>query len=210
MPESHHRAERPRRSWRARLADRRLHAVLAAGVLGAFAVSGTWAHWTDSVVVSGTTLTSGTIDLKGDGADSVTTATLSIATMVPGNSSAQVVTLSNAGTAPLKYTVSGGLGSTDATAYSTAAAVKVRLVVGGTRSGSAPSATCSGGTVLLASTALTDVTSTALVATRQGPVAAAGTVSMCIELTFDANAPQTLAGKTTAVSLTFTGTSDVS
>lgn len=173
-------------------------------------VSGTWAHWTDSVVVSGTTLASGTIDLKIDNLDAVTSATLSMAAMVPGNTSAQVVTLKNAGTAPLDYTVAGGLGGTDAAAFAAAGAAKVRLVVGATRSGTGNAATCSGGTVLLASTALTASTGTTLVGTRQGPVAAAGTVSMCVELTFDAAAPQSLAGTTATVTLTFTGTTDVS
>ncbi|GAA4124777.1 hypothetical protein GCM10022215_32740 [Nocardioides fonticola] len=175
-----------------------------------FGVSGTWAHWTDSVVVSGTTLTSGTIDLKIDNLDAVTTTTLSMSAMVPGNTSAQVVTLKNAGTAPLDYTVAGGLGGTDAAAFSSAGAAKLRLVVGGTRSGSGNAATCTGGTVLLASTSLTSTTSTTLVGTRQGPIASAGTVSMCVELTFDANAPQSLAGTTATVTLTFTGTTDIS
>ena len=178
--------------------------------LGLLSLPGTWALWTDAVGIGGTTLTSGTLDLKVDNGDSVTTSTLSMSAMVPGNSSAQVLTLRDAGTAPLDWTVTGGLGGTDAAAYATAGAVKLRLVAGATRSGSGNAATCTGGTVVLASTALTATTSTTLVGTRQGPLASGATSTLCVEITFDAAAPQTLAGLTTTVSLTIAATSDVS
>ncbi|MBZ5733802.1 M73 family metallopeptidase [Nocardioides sp. TRM66260-LWL] len=197
-----HRARRrPRRGW----------IVLAAsGLAVLLGVPGTWAAWTDAAGVTGTSVTAGTIDLKVDNGDSVTTSTLSMSAMVPGATSAQVLTLRNAGTAPLKWTAAGGVSGTDAGAYASAGALQLRLVVGGTRSGSGNAATCSGGTVLLGSTALTASTSTSLVSTRQGPLAAAATTALCVELTFDANAPQTLAGATAGLTLTLTATSDVS
>ena len=56
--------------------------------------------------------------------------------MVPGNTSAEVLTVKNNGTAPLKYTLTGGLTGTDAAAYNTAAALKLTILAGGTKSGS--------------------------------------------------------------------------
>ncbi|WP_232680708.1 hypothetical protein [Nocardioides sp. R-C-SC26] len=192
------------------MADRtRLHAALGLGVLVLIAVSTTWAHWTDAAAVSGTTLTAGTLDLKADNADAVTTATLSMSAMVPGSSSAQVITLKNGGTAALTWTASGGLGGTDAAAFAASGAVRIRLVAGGTRSGSGSAATCTGGAVVLTSTPLTASTTTTLVGVRQGPIAASATQALCVELTLDGAAPSTLQGRTTTVSLTVAATSDV-
>ena len=200
---------RPRTSpWR----SRPLRAVLCVGVLAVALVTGTYAYWTDDVIIGGTTFTTGTLDLQVNGADSVATTTLGMSgtPMVPGNTSAEVLTVRNNGTVPLKYTLTGGLAGTDAAAFDTAAALRLTIVAGGTRSGSGNAATCTGGTTIFGPTALTAVTTTALVGTRRGPVAASGTEALCFQMTFDAAAPGSLQGKTATATFTATGTSDVS
>lgn len=77
-------------------------------VLGLGATS-TLASWTDDVVISGTTFTSGVLDLQVNTSDAPVTTTLGMSGMVPGSSSAEVLTVQNNGTTPLKYTMTGGL-----------------------------------------------------------------------------------------------------
>jgi predicted ribosomally synthesized peptide with SipW-like signal peptide len=194
--------------WR----SRRARALLSLGLLGSALVVGTYAYWTDDVTISGTTFTTGTLDLQVNTSDSYSTTTLGMSStpMVPGNTSAEVLTVKNNGTVPLKYTLTGGLAGTDAAAFNTAASIRLTIVSGGTRSGSGNAATCTGGTTIYGPTALTNVTSTAIIGTRRGPVAAAGTEALCFQITFDAAAPGTLQGKTATATFTATGTSDVS
>ncbi len=190
----------------------RLRAALGLGVVTPVLAIGSYAFWTDDVTITGTTFTAGVLDLQVNTADSYVTTTLSMSgtPMLPGNTSAEVLTVKNNGTVPLKYTLTGGLGGTDAAAFNTAAAIQLTVVAGGTRSGSGNAATCTGGSVLYGPTALTNVTSTAIIGTRRGPIAAAGTEALCFQITFDAAAPGTLQGKTATATFTATGTSDVS
>lgn len=192
----------------------RLRALLGLGLVGVLATTGTFAFWTDDVAITGTTFTAGTLDLQVNDSDtSVSTTTLGMAVMVPGNTSAEVLTLKNNGTAPLKWTMTGGLTGTDAGAFGTAGSLALTVSAGGTRSGSGNSATCSGGTTLVNEVALTATTTTGLVTTRQ-PVAAAmappATQTLCFQVTLDAAAPSSLQGKTASATFTVTGTSDVS
>lgn len=211
---SHRAAPRRRtapRGLRAALASRRVRALLGLGVAGTLGATTTFAFWTDDVVISGTSVTAAVLDLQVNNGDSYATTTLAMSAMVPGNTSAEVLTLRNNGTAPLKWTLAGGLGGTDAASYATASALKLTITAGGTRSGSGNSATCTAGTgTLVNAVALTAVTGTSLISTRQGPVAASGTATVCVQITFDAAAPTSLQGKGATVVLTATGTSDVS
>jgi predicted ribosomally synthesized peptide with SipW-like signal peptide len=204
--------KRARTWWSGR--SRPLRALLClGGLVFAAATTGTYAHWTDDVAISGTTFTSGTIDLRVNSLNAVTSSTLSMTggtPMVPGNSSAEVLTLRNSGTAPLKWTMTGGLGGTDAAAYNSAGSLRVRVVVGGTRSGTGNAATCTGGTELVAGAALTTAPGTAIVSNRQGPIAPTATVNVCLQVTLASDAPATLQGKTATATFTLTGTSDVS
>lgn len=190
----------------------RVRALLCLGLLAGLFATGTYAFWTDDVTITGSTFTSGTLDLRVGGSDAYTTTTLGMSAtpMVPGNTSAEVLSIQNNGNVPLKYTLTGGLAGADAAAYNTAAALKLTVVAGGTRSGAGNAATCTGGTTIYGPTALTSTTSTAIIGTRRGPIAAAGSESLCFQITFDAAAPSTLQGKTATATFTATGTSDVS
>ena len=54
-----HRRSRPR-LWQ----SRRLRAVLSLWIVAAALVTGTYAYWTDDVTITGTSFTSGTLDLQ--------------------------------------------------------------------------------------------------------------------------------------------------
>ena len=190
----------------------RLRGLLSLGIVaGAFTI-GTYAFWTDDATIIGTTFTAGTLDLKVNASDSYTTTTLGMSStpMVPGDTSAEVLTLKNGGTVPLTYTLTGGLTGTDAAAYSAAGALTLTVVAGGSVNGTGNAATCAGGTTIYSPTALTNVTTTAIIGTRRGPLAATGTEALCFQITFDASAPSSLQGKTATATFTATGTSDVS
>jgi predicted ribosomally synthesized peptide with SipW-like signal peptide len=197
---------------RVRRLSTRLRAVLCLGLAGGLLATGSFAFWTDDVTITGTTFTAGVLDLQVNTSDSYTTTTLGMSStpMLPGSTSAEVLTVKNNGTVPLKYTLTGGLTGTDAATYGTGAVLKLTIVSAGTRSGTGNAATCTGGTTIFGPTALTNVTSTAIIGTRRGPVAVAGTEALCFQITFDGTAASSYQGKTAAATFTATGTSDVS
>ncbi len=201
-----------RRQHRRRRPRRRLRAALGLGVLAPVLAVGSFAFWTDDVTVSGTTFTAGVLDLQVNASDAYVTSTLGMSgtPMLPGNTSAEVLTVKNNGTVPLKYTLTGGLGGADAATFNTAAVLRLTIVAGGTISGSGNAATCTGGSTIYGPTALTDVASTAIIGTRRGPIAVAGTEALCFQISFDAAAANSLQGKTATATFTATGTSDVS
>ena len=186
----------------------RVRAVLALGMVLGLGSVGTAARWTDTVAVTGTTFTSGTIDLQINEANAATTTTLSMTDMTPGATSAEVFRVRNAGSVPFTYTITGGLGGTDAAAYAAANALRLTISAGGTRSGTGSAATCTGGTALVTDAALTTTAGTTIVGTAQGPVAAgtAGT-PLCVQVAFSSAAPTSLQGRTATATFTVTATS---
>lgn len=190
----------------------RVRAVLCLGLLAGLTAVGSYAYWTDDVTISGTTFSAGTLDLQVNSSDAYSTTTLGMSgtPMVPGNTSAEVLTVKNNGNVPLSYTLVGGLSGSDAAAYSGSAVLRLTVVAGGTRSGSGNGATCVGGTAIYGPTALTNVTTTPIIGTRRGPVSVAGTEALCFQITFDAAAASSFQGKSTAATFVATGTSDIS
>lgn len=187
----------------------RVRAVLSLGIALGLGAVGTFAYWTDDVVISGSTFTAGTLDLQVNNSDAYATTTLGMTGMVPGVTSAEVLTIKNNGTASLKYSITGGLTGTDAAAYNTAGSLKLSVSAGGTKSGTGSASTCTGGTPIITATALTSTTTTLLIPKR-GPLLATGTEALCFQVTFDSAAPTTLQGKTATATFTATGTSDLS
>jgi predicted ribosomally synthesized peptide with SipW-like signal peptide len=182
----------------------RLRALLALGVVVLLGTAGTFASWTDNVTVTGSTFTAGTIDLKINNLDTVTGYTaLDIAAMVPGNSVAAVLTVKNAGTAPLKYTASTTASNTDGKGLGTTLVVKVTGDASVT--GTSPTATCAGTALSGTGTAFGG----SLVSTGR-LLAAGASETLCVQVTLPASAPTSLQGATTGVGFTFTGTSDLS
>ncbi|MGA8987301.1 SipW-dependent-type signal peptide-containing protein [Aeromicrobium sp.] len=219
------------------LRSTRARAVLSLGVVLALGSTGTMAYWTDSATISGVTFTSGTLDLAvnnntgGTGSDGSTVGTggstaqtsLSMTAMAPGNTSAQLLTIKNPGTAPLKWTAAGGLTGTNAAAFaaggpssSSALRISVFSFAGAAaKTGTGNSVTCSGGTALASSVQLTTNTSGSIVSTGQpvtpaGGLAAGGSVNLCVQVDFDSAASTSLQSLTVNGVLTFSATSNVS
>ncbi|MBA2953067.1 hypothetical protein GON03_01995 [Nocardioides sp. MAH-18] len=191
----------------------RVRAALSLGVVTAVGVTGTFANWTDSAAITGATFTSGTLDLQVQNGNAYATTTLGMAGMVPGNTSAEVLSVQNKGTVPLKYTLTGGLTGTDAATYGAAGALKLTIVLNGTKSGTGNAATCTGGTTIAGPVPLTATTTTTIIGTRRPatPLASTtGSESLCFQVTFDLAAPTNLQGKTATATFTATGTSDIS
>lgn len=190
--------------WRHRIRSARLRAALGLGLVLVLGTGRTWAHWSDQVIISGTTLQAGTIDLKVNDADEVTGyATLNLLTMVPGNSTAAVLTVKNSGTAPLKFTATSS--GTNADGKGLAAALEVKVTGDSATSGTAPLVTCSGAALPGAGVTLGG----SLVST--GRLLAPGTSEkVCVQLKLPLTAATSLQGAATSVTLTFTGTSDLS
>jgi predicted ribosomally synthesized peptide with SipW-like signal peptide len=197
---------RPRR----RMNSVRVRALLSLGVALGIGSAGTFASWTDDVTVSGTTFTAGTLDLQVNNVDSYATTTLSMSAMVPGTTSAEVLTVKNNGSVPSKYTLTGGLAGSNAADYNTAAANGLLLTIrlGGAKSG----AVCTGGTVLVTDQPMTSTTTTTILAKRPGTAltASGGNEILCFQVKLSDTAPSSLQGKAVTATFTATGTSDLS
>lgn len=179
----------------------RARALLGLGVLVVALPMGTLAAWTDSVTVTGATFSAGTMDLKVNNGDSaVDFSTLSLANMAPGYTTAGVLTVRNAGTVPLTYTVAGTVSNTDAKGLG--AALVVKYTADGAVTGSGNARTCAG-------TALggwsTSLSGTVLATAR--PLAVGASETICVQATLPTTAPSSLQGATSTATLTFSGTS---
>ena len=187
------------------LASARVRAALSLGVVLAVGATGTFAYWTDAVPITGATFTAGTIDLKVNNADTVSGYTsLNLATMVPGNSMAGTLTIKNSGTAPLKYTA-----TSSSTPVALSGAMTVKVTGDTSATGSSPSMTCAGTALAGSATALGGLTDTPLLGTGR-QLAAGGSETICIQVTLPSTASSTLQGASSAVTFTFSGTSDLS
>lgn len=184
--------------------------LLAVAVPFGLGIQDTFAFWTDSAVINGGTFSSGTLDLKVDGADSYATTTLGMTGMAPGATSAEILVMSNGGTVPLKYTLAGGLSGTNAADFSTSATLSLTITTGATRSGTGNAATCTGGTTIYTG-ALTSTLTTAILAKRPTvALAPAATEPLCFQVTFLSTADNTVQNKTATATFTASATSDLS
>lgn len=201
---SEHLDQRARRSPLTALRSARVRAVLGLGVVLSVGATGTFAFWTDDVVISGTSFTAGTLDLKVNNLDTVTGYTaLNIATMVPGNSTAAVLTIKNNGTAPLKYTAVTTASNLDTKGLG--AALTVKVTADSAVTSVSPTATCNGTALSGTGTALNG----SLISTGR-LLAAGASETICVQVKLPDTAVSALQGATTNVGFTFTGTSDVS
>ncbi len=181
-----------------------LRAVLSLGLVAGVGATGTYAYWTDSVAVSGTTISAGTIDLKVNGSDTVTSyTTMNLSTMVPGNTVAGVLTVTNSGTAPLHYYVDSAASNGDGKGLG--AALTVKVTGDSATTGSSPSVTCAGSALAGTGTSF----SSSLVGSSGSPrlLAAGASETLCVQASLASNASTSLQGATTNVTFAFSGTS---
>ncbi len=184
-----------------RLRDTRVLAAMSLGVVAACAATGTFALWSDSATISGTTISSGSIDLKVNSnvdSDNGFT-TMSLANMVPGNSAAGVITVRNAGNSPFTYYVDGAASNADGKGLGTALVVKV--TGDATRSGASPNFTCAGSA--LANTG-TSFAANLVQSSNPRLLAAGSSETLCVQATLPTGASTSLQNATTNASFTIT------
>ena len=183
----------------------RLRALLSAGMVLGFGAVGTLAAWTDESTATAT-FSAGTLDLKlrtlpdGTLADSVAMTTLNMTAMYPGVSKAAMVQVSNSGSVPLSYTLTGSAAAgTGGLGGDLGAALLVGVYSGGTAENTATAGSCTGTRIGTADVALIS----SLIATPQ-TLAPAGTADLCLVVSLPSNAANNLQGTSTTASFTFT------
>jgi len=195
-----------------RLRSTRARAGLSLGVVLAIGMTGTFASWSDSASITGTTIVAGSLDLKLNiGASDVDSVTgyndLDLTGMVPGNSVAAILTVKNAGTVPFKWRL-------DSTATNTpvgkdlAAALTYSLfsTTASAVNGSGAAKTCPGTAITGGSgTGLNSALLSAANARTLSNVAGSNADKICIQISLPAGASTTLQSAQTDVVLNFTG-----
>lgn len=179
----------------------RARAALGLGAVLLVGVNGTYALWSDTVPVTGVTISSGTLDLTVNTLDSVPSYTdLSLSGMVPGNTVAGVLTVRNAGTVPLTYYATAAASNADGKGLG--AALVVKVTADSAVTGTAPARTCAGTALAQTGTAFSGNLVGAPATQRSLAVGASET--LCVQATLPSTAASSLQGATTNVSLTFT------
>lgn len=173
----------------------RIRAVIALGAVLCIGVGGTYAFWSDSVPVDGVTVTSGTLDLQVNGQDAIPDYTgLNLTDMVPGDSTAAVLTVTNNGNVPFTYfadsTASGDLGN----------ALVVKVTGDSSVTGTGHAETCAG--AALANTG-TSFGPNLIDSADPRPLDPGQSETICIQATLPTNAPSSLQGDSTDITLTF-------
>ena len=172
-------------------------AVALLGALGLLGGLGSYAYWNDEVVVAGSTITSGTLDLKVEGVDSYTWSALSTTGL------AKSLTFSNAGSTPFTVSITSSV-STSLEAFRTAVLATVTDGTATTGSATYPrSASCSG--VATYGPAALPLASTAVL----GPTTAiqpGESRTFCVRLLFSVAAGNTTQSKTLSPTFTVTAT----
>jgi len=190
-----------------RFRSTRARALFSLGVVVALGASGTFALWNDSVAVTGTTISTGSIDLvvNDDADDAVAFTTINVSGLLPGGTTAGVLKVTNAGLSPLTYyatqAITGTTFPANVLTLKITNATATSPVVGGS------GATC-GGTTYLTGVASGFVPGDFIGSlASQRPLAAGATESFCVQATLASNADQSLySAKTSNVSITFTAT----
>ncbi len=176
----------------------RIRALLALGVVLGLGSVTTGAYWTDDATITGITISSGKLDLKVDGLDNVTGYTsLNISSMVPGQSVAAVLTVSNAGSVPFTYTATSS--ATNPDTKNLAGALTMKVTGATSVTGASPTATCGGATL-----PGTGSTLNGDLLTTQRTIAPGSNEKLCLQVTLPTAATSSVQDATTAVSLQLT------
>lgn len=175
------------------LISRKLRALLSVGMLVGVSVVGTLALWSTTVATRSGVFTTATINILANTSKNASL-TFAPSGILPGQSTATLVTVTNTGSTAFQYVAAAG------SSTPLGQAMTVTAAAGGTATGGK----CTGGTALVANSAITPTTPTAFI-TGRGPVAAVtGTDTICVQLNLPLTAQANLAGTTGSVVFTFT------
>jgi predicted ribosomally synthesized peptide with SipW-like signal peptide len=198
-----HAAPRPRRRLRSALRWTPLRALLSIGaVLGLGAVA-TFAYWSDTVTVTGASFSSGVLDLKLNGQDSLNVSgTFAITNLVPGESKAVHWSVDNQApsTVPLAYTATG-LASGDLAAHLT-----FRVFLGGTSSNPVVGGLRTGSCTGTATAAAQTMATTKNVIPTAQQLAASASQNVCVIAALPTSTPTNMQGKAATATFTFNAT----
>ncbi|QEP08382.1 SipW-dependent-type signal peptide-containing protein [Glutamicibacter sp. ZJUTW] len=181
-----------------------IKAILSMGILVGLGAVSTLAAWTGTATAT-SSITAAKVSLgvgaTASGATSASyTVPLSSVNWYPGVSAAALVVVKNTSSVPLPYSIKGSITESGVVELGKAMAVVVKI--GSTVSGTAPNATCSGGTTLI-----TKAAGSAFGADVVRPVLAAdASETFCVQYSLPTTAANNLQGATTKLDLTFTGT----
>ena len=177
-----------------------LSVLVALTVLVLLVEGVTGAAWSDGATIPGTGFASGRLDLTVDGADAVSGyAGLGVGDLLPGGTTAAVLTVANRGTVPLTWRATAAGTDPDGRGLAGALLAKVTGDAATTTAGSGR--TCAGSRLAGTAAGLGG----ALVDTPR-PLAPGGQETVCVELTLPVDATAGLQGSDTAVTLTVIGT----
>lgn len=189
-----------------RLKSTRTKALLSLGVVAALGASGTFAFWTDTVTISGTSISTGSIDLlvNDDADDAVAFTSINVTGLLPGGTTAGLIKVNNAGLSPLTYYATAVVGGQ--VFPSNVLTVKISAATATVPAAGGSGATCAGTAIPGLPTGFATGNFIGS-AGGQRPLAVGATEYFCVQATLDANADQALySAKTTTVALTFTAT----
>lgn len=181
-----------------------IKAILSMGILVGLGAVSTLAAWTGTATAT-TSITAARVSLGvGATAGNATSASYSVpvssVSWYPGVSAAAVVVVKNTSTVSLPYSIKGSI--TESGGLELGKAMNVVVKTGATVSGTAPAATCSGGTTLV-----TKAAGSAFGADVARPTLAAdASETLCVQYSLPATAANNLQGATTRLDLVFTGT----
>lgn len=168
--------------------------VALVGALGLVGGLGTQAFWTDAAEVQASTLTSGTLNMLVDGQEGNPTAypwvAIARTNLAPGESAAEVLTISNAGSVPFTVAVEGRAGGSLDPSQ-----VSVSVVRGGTPTDDATyprTETCTGGTPVWTGA----LTGTRAALFTEPAIAVSGSSALCVVFTLSNGAPNSAQGQT--------------
>jgi hypothetical protein len=172
-------------------------AALAATVVAVLAilgmqVGGTYALWSTTRTVPGSTIQAGSTGLAVNGSAAAVLTGLDVTKLGPGGAIATSLTVSNTGTTALLVAVTGGTVTADSGGL--AAELMVRLVA-------ASPASCTPSLMSGFAGRIPGYVTTA----SPTMIAAGASVPYCLVVTLDADAPPTTQNRSTAFTLTLTG-----
>jgi len=167
------------------LTSSRTRFLLACGLAAVLLLGtrGTLAFWADAAPVAPGTIESGNVDLTLDGADDTSFSALDISGMLPGNSTAAVVTVRNAGQSPLTYGVDAT--ATDPDGKGLRNALQVRVTGAAAVTGTGSNRTCAGSTLPGSGTSF----GTGLVPASSRSLAPGAQESVCVQATLPNTPP---------------------
>lgn len=179
-------------------------ALLAMGILVGFGSVSTLAAWTGTATATanlGTaTVSLATGKTAAEATSAEYTVPLNATNWYPGTSQAAMVAVKNTSSISVPYKIEGEI--VESGSGTLGKALKVLVKTGSTVSGTAPSATCSGNTVILTK----DAGSAFPQAVERAKLSSGAAESLCVEYSLPSTAVNSLQGNTTSIKLKFTAT----